>query len=73
MAIDGREAQFIRNDFKIGDRVENSYGARGKVTSIDGPVVVTYADRGCTWTGKYDDKWFKTYPGMLRKLREAVA
>lgn len=57
------------NGFNVGDRVENSYGARGEVIEIrDGAVHVMFNDRGKTWNGIFDDVWFRTYPDMLKRI-----
>jgi hypothetical protein len=56
--------------FKIGDRVENSYGYAGRVSKIDGgTVVLTYQERGVEWKSTHTAEWFKQYPGMLKLLR----
>lgn len=53
-------------DYRPGMNVENSYGARGKVVSVqDNTVTVDYSARGGTWTSKHDEAWFKKYPLML--------
>jgi hypothetical protein len=59
-----------RRDFKPGDRVENSYRARGKVTAAEPVLTVSYFDRGKSWTSRHTDPWFKRYPDMLKKVSE---
>lgn len=58
----------ITADFKLGDRVENSYGAHGTVDLInDNGVRVTFKDRG-TWSAVYSTDWFKKWATMLKKI-----
>jgi hypothetical protein len=57
------------NDFRVGDSVESSYGAHGRIYEIkDGVVRATYRERGGSWVESYNEHWFNAYPEMLKKV-----
>lgn len=60
------------DEFKIGDRIENSYGCRGRVVEIGNDAMrATYTERGGSWTETYDAAWFRSYGQFLKILRAA--
>jgi len=56
-------------DFKVGDRIQNSYYCSGIVTSIkDDTLIARYTERNQSWSETYDANWFKKYGEFLKKL-----